>query len=88
LPYEVPQEILLERRSTNDDGTDFQRDEDGKSYYFFIRHKSLEGAFYVYYFIFFLAAFINYFTIKEKEIAIQIPFTRRYMASKISAFDK
>jgi topoisomerase-4 subunit A len=31
---EVPQEILLERRSTNDDGTDFQRDEDGKSYYF------------------------------------------------------
>jgi topoisomerase-4 subunit A len=32
LPYEVPQEILLERRSTNDDGTDFQRDEDGKSY--------------------------------------------------------
>jgi topoisomerase-4 subunit A len=30
LPYEVPQEILLERRSTNDDGTDFQRDEDGQ----------------------------------------------------------
>jgi hypothetical protein len=27
LPYEVPQET--ERRSTNDDGTDFQRDEDG-----------------------------------------------------------
>jgi hypothetical protein len=25
LPYEVPQEILLERRNTNDDGTDFQR---------------------------------------------------------------
>jgi topoisomerase-4 subunit A len=34
LPYEVPQEILLERRNTNDDGTDFQRDEDGKSYFF------------------------------------------------------
>jgi topoisomerase-4 subunit A len=30
LPYEVPEEIVLERRSTNDDGTDFQRDEDGQ----------------------------------------------------------
>ncbi|PKH67451.1 DNA topoisomerase IV [Flavobacterium sp. ALD4] len=30
LPYEVPEEIILERRSTNDDGTDFQRDEDGQ----------------------------------------------------------
>ena len=30
LPYEVPEEIVLERRSTNDDGADFQRDEDGQ----------------------------------------------------------
>jgi hypothetical protein len=50
--------------------------------------KALKELFMSTIFIFFLAAFINYFTIKEKEIAIQIPFTRRYMASKISAFDK
>jgi hypothetical protein len=29
LPYEVPQEILL-LEAQNDDGTDFQRDEDGQ----------------------------------------------------------
>jgi topoisomerase-4 subunit A len=30
LPYEVPQEVILERTSTNDDGKDSQRDEDGQ----------------------------------------------------------
>jgi topoisomerase-4 subunit A len=30
LPYEVPEEIIPERRITNDDGTDFQLDEDGQ----------------------------------------------------------
>jgi topoisomerase-4 subunit A len=30
LPYDPPQEIVLERRSTKDDSTDFQRDEDGQ----------------------------------------------------------
>jgi topoisomerase-4 subunit A len=29
LPYEVPQEILL-NAAKNDDGTDFQQDEDGQ----------------------------------------------------------
>ena len=30
LPYEVPEEIIPERRITNDDGTDVQLDEDGQ----------------------------------------------------------
>ncbi|MFB0911099.1 MAG: DNA gyrase/topoisomerase IV subunit A, partial [Flavobacterium sp.] len=30
LPYEAPQEVILERTSTNDDGKDSQRDEDGQ----------------------------------------------------------
>jgi hypothetical protein len=42
LPYEVPEEIVLERRSTNDDdGTDFQRDEDGQIILFYFRYKLL-----------------------------------------------
>jgi topoisomerase-4 subunit A len=53
LPYEVPEEILLERRSTNDDGTDFQRDEDGQIILFYFRLKKPHGAFMSILFIFF-----------------------------------
>jgi topoisomerase-4 subunit A len=53
LPYEVPEEIVLERRSTNDDGTDFQRDEDGQIILFYFRYKkSHHGAFMSILFIF------------------------------------
>jgi glycerol-3-phosphate O-acyltransferase len=39
-------------------------------------------------FFFFLEAFINYFTIKEKEIAKNTLWYRSHMASKKLAFDK
>jgi hypothetical protein len=53
VPYEVPQEILLERRSTNDDGQIFNEMKTANHTILIIRHiKALEG-FFVYYFIFF-----------------------------------
>jgi hypothetical protein len=74
LPYEVPQE-LLERRSTNDDGTDFQRDETNHTS-LIIRQKK-KPAFFINTILFFsLAAFILItYHQGERDREIQIPFT-------------
>jgi hypothetical protein len=48
LPYEVPEEIIPERRITNDDGTDVQLDEDGQvNLFYFLDKSSIRSFFYV-----------------------------------------
>jgi hypothetical protein len=90
LPYEVPEEIIPERRSTNDDGTDFQLMKTDKSTYFNFRHKksSIRSFFILIYFISFRGFHIDYFY-HQGERDRKYPFgTGVTWLPKISAFDK